>query len=85
LLPSSNIVLSHTPPPPLPSASCLADHFGLFKKKHEHKTMMLILMYLRAILYTFQIYVDFYYIPVGGRGGLEGEGAREKGIDVWVQ
>jgi hypothetical protein len=25
-------------------------------------------MYLRAILCTFQISVDFYYVPVGGRG-----------------
>ena len=30
-------------------------------------------MYLRAILCTFQISVDFYYVPVGGRGGA-GEG-----------
>ncbi len=41
-------------------------------------------MYLRAILCTFQISVDFYYVPVGGRGGGrggagEGEGARERG------
>jgi hypothetical protein len=28
-------------------------------------------MYLRAILCTFQISVDFYYVPVGGRGGHE--------------
>jgi hypothetical protein len=36
-------------------------------------------MYLRAILCTFQfqISVDFYYVPVRGRGG----GARETGID----
>jgi hypothetical protein len=38
-------------------------------------------MYLRAILCTFQISVDFYYVPVGGRGGVrvgagEGGGAR---------
>jgi hypothetical protein len=43
-------------------------------------------MYLRAILCTFQISVDFYYVPVGGRGGGrggagEGEGARERGIE----
>jgi hypothetical protein len=44
-------------------------------------------MYLRAILYTFQISVDFYYVPVGGKGGgreggLEkGEGDRERGIE----
>ncbi len=43
-------------------------------------------MYLRAILCTFQISVDFYYryVPVSGRGGGrggagEGEGARERG------
>ncbi len=44
-------------------------------------------MYLRAIFCTFQIYVDFYYVPVGERGGGErggageGEGARERGIE----
>jgi hypothetical protein len=43
-------------------------------------------MYLRAIFCTFQISVDFYYVPVGGRGGGrggagEGEGARERGIE----
>ncbi len=31
-------------------------------------------MYLQAILCTFQISVDFYYVPVGGRGGGAGEG-----------
>jgi hypothetical protein len=41
-----------------------------------------IFMYLRAILQyvgTYQISVDFYYVPVGGRGGLEwgGGGYRE--------
>jgi hypothetical protein len=45
-----------------------------------------IFMYLRAILCTFQISVDFYYVPVSGRGGgrggaVEGEGARERGIE----
>ncbi len=35
-------------------------------------------MYLRAILCTFQISVDFYCVPVSGR---EGEGARERGIE----
>ncbi len=46
-----------------------------------------VFMYLRAILCTFQISVDFYYVPpVGGRGGGrggagEGEGARERGIE----
>ncbi len=39
-------------------------------------------MYLRAILCTFQISVDFYYVPVGGRGGAgEGARARERGIE----
>ncbi len=39
-------------------------------------------MYLRAILCTFQISVDFYYVPVGGRGGAaEGGRARERGIE----
>jgi hypothetical protein len=39
-------------------------------------------MYLRAIFCTFQISVDFYLVPVGGRGGAgEGEGARERGIE----
>jgi hypothetical protein len=50
-------------------------------------------MYLRAILCSFQISVDFYYVPVGGRGGGRGRlekggGAREMGIEctytVWV-
>jgi hypothetical protein len=38
-------------------------------------------MYLRALLCTFQISVDFYYVPVGGRGGAGegGGGARERG------
>ncbi len=53
------------------------------KKIHDH---VLIFMYLRAILCTFQISVDFYYVPVSGRGGGregagEGEGARESGIE----
>jgi hypothetical protein len=42
-------------------------------------------MYLRAILCTFQISVDFYIVPVGGRGGgiggLEKGAARERGIE----
>ena len=42
--------------------------------------------YPRAILCSFQISVDFYYVPVSGRGGGrggagEGEGARERGIE----
>ncbi len=45
---------------------------------------MSIFMYLRAIFCTFQISVDFYYVPVGGRGGAgEGEGARERGMPWW--
>jgi hypothetical protein len=35
-------------------------------------------MYLRAILCTFQISVDFYYLPLGGKGGGR-EGAGEGG------
>ncbi len=35
-------------------------------------------MYLRATLCTFQISVDFYYVPEGGRGG--GEGGGEGGV-----
>ncbi len=43
-------------------------------------------MYLRAILCTFQISVDFYYVTASGRAGGErgageGEGARERGIE----
>jgi hypothetical protein len=42
-------------------------------------------MYLRAILCTFQISVDFYYVPVGGRGvgrgGAGGVGDRERVIE----
>jgi hypothetical protein len=39
-------------------------------------------MYLRAVLCTFQISVDFYCVPVGGRGGWRGggeEGGKEGG------
>ncbi len=36
-------------------------------------------MYLRAILCTFQISVDFYYVPVGGRGG--GRGGKDTGTE----
>ncbi len=41
---------------------------------------------MRAILCTFQLSVDFYYLPVGGRGGRGGTGeeggggASERGI-----
>ncbi len=50
------------------------------------KTKQVYFMYLRAILCTFQISVDFYFVPVSGRGGRErrageGEGARERGIE----
>ncbi len=38
-------------------------------------------MYLRAILCTFQISVDFYYVLVDGRGGAGEGGARERGIE----
>ncbi len=34
-------------------------------------------MYLRAILCTFQISVDFYYVPVRKRG----DGAGERGME----
>jgi hypothetical protein len=40
------------------------------------QTHSVLFMYLRTILCTFQISVDFYYVPVGGRGG-GGRGARE--------
>ncbi len=36
-------------------------------------------MYLRAIFCTFQISVDFYFVPVGGRGGERGGGWRRGG------
>jgi hypothetical protein len=39
-------------------------------------------MYLRAVLCTFQISVDFYYVPVGGRGG--GRGGAGRGIERGV-
>ncbi len=48
-------------------------------------------MYLQAILCTFQISVDFYYVPVGGRGGVRGGadegggGARERGIECILE
>jgi hypothetical protein len=37
-------------------------------------------MYLRAILCTFQISVDFYYVPVGGRGGRERGAGEGRGL-----
>jgi hypothetical protein len=36
-------------------------------------------MYLRAISCTFQISVDFYFVPVGGRGGGRGGAGRGGG------
>ncbi len=39
----------------------------------------MVFMYLRAILCTFQISVDFYFVPVGGRGG--GRGGAGRGVD----
>jgi hypothetical protein len=42
-------------------------------------------MYMRAVLFTFQISVNFDYVSVGGRGGAgEGGGARERGIECTV-
>jgi hypothetical protein len=39
-------------------------------------------MYLGALLCTFQISVDFCYVPVGGRGGGRGgAGVRGGGLD----
>ncbi len=38
-----------------------------------------IFMYLRAIFCTFQISVDFYFVPVGGRGGGRGEAGEREG------
>jgi hypothetical protein len=45
-------------------------------------------MYLRAILCTFQISVDFYYVPVvlergAGEGGWRGGGAGEGGLNIY--
>ncbi len=50
----------------------------MLKDLHVYKTVLCeyqcceainIFMYLRAILCTFQISVDFYFVPEGGRGG----------------
>ncbi len=38
-------------------------------------------MYLRAILCTFQISVDFYFVPVGRKEGGRGGGTRQSGIE----
>jgi hypothetical protein len=42
--------------------------------RHIKTASVLGFMYLRAILCTFQISVDFYYVPVVGRGGERGWG-----------
>ncbi len=42
---------------------------------------MFLFMYLRAILCTFQISVDFYYVPVGGRGGGRGGAGVGAGLE----
>jgi hypothetical protein len=42
------------------------------KSTHGGVLSYLFFMYLRAVLCTFQISVDFYYVPVGGRGGVRG-------------
>jgi hypothetical protein len=59
---------------------------SLFKNIDLLRDLAGVFMYLRAILCIFQISVDFYYVPVSGRGGGrggagEGEGARERGIE----
>ena len=44
-------------------------------------------MYLRAIFCTFQISVDFYFVPMGGRGegrGGAGEGEGARMYTIWV-
>ncbi len=46
---------------------------------------MLVFMYLRAILCTFQISVDFYYVPVGGRGGGEMGAGVGGGVGGWAR
>jgi hypothetical protein len=49
-------------------------------------TLQYIWLYSKVKLFlcTFQISVDFYYVPVSGRGGAgEGEGARERGIELY--
>ncbi len=38
-------------------------------------------MYLRAVLCTFQISVDFYYLPLGGRGGGRGGVEKRGGLE----
>jgi hypothetical protein len=53
---------------------------------HNTQYTNILFMYLRAILCTFQISIDFYFVPVGGRGGGRGGlerrgGARQRGIE----
>jgi hypothetical protein len=50
---------------------------GLHRLAESIPGLLEIFMYLRAIFCTFQISVDFYFVPVGGRGG--GRGGLEKG------
>jgi hypothetical protein len=73
---------------------CVARHVILFKLRrlvqlhgylgHDYRNesvipVVFIFLYLRAIFCTFQISVDFYFVPVGGRGGAgEGEGYCDK-------
>jgi hypothetical protein len=52
----------------------------LNKQSIEVKAYSKIFMYLRALLCTFQISVDFYYVPVGERGGGRG-GAGGGGLE----
>ncbi len=51
---------------------------------HQLQGILPIFMHLRPILCTFQVSVDFYYVPVGqerGGGAGEGVGTRERGIE----
>ncbi len=54
-----------------------------------HRRLSVLFYVPAAVLCTFQISVDFYYVPVGGRGGGrggagEGGGARERGIECVI-
>jgi hypothetical protein len=57
--------------------------FGLFVGMSSLLVRYQNFMYPRAILCTIQISIDFYYVPVGGRGGVWGleKGARKRGIE----
>ncbi len=48
---------------------------------NSDRAVSVTLMYLRAILCTFQISVDFYYVPVGGRGGGRGGAGEGRGLE----